>query len=627
MAATQSQKEANSIPNATVRFAGDSGDGMQLAGMQFTDTSAVFGNDIATLPDFPAEIRAPAGTVAGVSGFQINFAPGTIFTPGDRVHALIAMNPAALKANIADVEAGGIVIANESEFKKLNLRKAGYEEGYNPLEDEELQRRYKIFPVPITRLTEESLADSGMGAKDVGRCKNMFALGLVYWLYDRPLETTVGYLNNYFGKKKNRQEVADANISALKAGHAFGETAEAFPTRYEVSKAPIEPGLYRRITGNEATAMGLITASHLAGKTLIYCTYPITPASDILHQLAAMRHFGVKTFQAEDEIAAMCATVGVSFAGQLGVTGTSGPGLALKAEAVGLGVMTELPMVIVNVQRGGPSTGLPTKNEQADLLQALYGRNGESPVVVVAPQSPSDCFQMAIEATRIALDSMVPVILLSDNYIANGAEPWLIPDPESLEPITVRHPEAKSDDDETPFMPYARDEKLARPWAVPGTKGLEHRIGGLEKQDGTGNVNYTPENHQHMVETRQKKVDLVADRVSPLEVVGDQEGDVLVVGWGGTYGAITTAVANQRAKGKRVSQAHMRFLNPMPKNTEDVLKRFKKVLVAELNCGQLRMLIRAKYCVDAKGLNKVEGQPFLVEELETAIEQILADES
>ena len=625
-------KPSNPLPSAVIRFAGDSGDGMQLAGTQFTDTSAMVGNDIATLPDFPAEIRAPAGTVPGVSGFQINFANTEIFTPGDQVNALIAMNPAAFKAHIADVEHGGIVIVNEDEFNKVNLRKANYPAGYSPLDDEQFQQNYKLYKVPITRLNEEALVDTGMGAKDIGRCKNMFALGLVYWLYDRPLDTTVNYLQRYFGTKKNLPQVAEANINALKAGYFFGETAELFPVRYQIPKATIAPGRYRKITGNEALAMGLITASNLATKSLIYCSYPITPASTILHALANMRHFGVKTFQAEDEIAAVCAAIGASFAGQIGVCGTSGPGVALKSEAIGLAVMTELPLVVVDVQRGGPSTGLPTKTEQSDLLQAAFGRNGDCPVVILAPQSPGDCFDIAIEATRIALKHMVPVLILTDGYLANGSEPWRIPSPDDFEPIEVIHAQAEpasadaaGDDPRPEFEPYARDENLARPWAIPGTPGLEHRLGGLEKAHRTGSVSYDPDNHQQMTIARQAKVDKVAESISPIEPHGDASGELLVLGWGGTWGSILTAVDQARHAGKNVSAVHLRHLNPMPANLGDVLRRFNKVLIPELNTGQLRLLIRGKYLVDARGLNKIQGKPFLVDEISQAIDLMLDD--
>jgi 2-oxoglutarate ferredoxin oxidoreductase subunit alpha len=621
--ATDVKKPVKDIHKAVVRFAGDSGDGMQLAGTQFTDTSAVFGNDVATLPDYPAEIRAPVGTVAGVSGFQVNFADSDIHTPGDKVNALIAMNPAAFLAHIEDVEVGGNVIVNEDEFNKINLRKAGYPEGYNPLDDEKYGQRFKIFRIPITRLNEESLADSGMGAKDIGRCKNMYALGLVYWLFDRSLDQTEEYLNDYFGKKKKRPHVAEANIKSLRAGYYFGETAEMFQGRYHISRATIAQGKYRKVSGNEATAMGLVTAGRLTGKTVVLCSYPITPATSILEEVAALRHYGAKTFQAEDEIAAMCAAIGAAFAGELAVTTTSGPGLALKSEALNLALMTELPLVLVNVQRGGPSTGLPTKTEQSDLLQALYGRNGDSPLVVLAPRTPADCFDIALEASRIAMQHMVPVIILSDGYIANGAEPWMIPDPEDLPKIEIKHPGTPQGDDG--FLPYARDEKLARPWAKPGTAGLEHRLGGLEKQHLSGNVSYDDENHQMMTYLRLAKVNRVADDIPAIEPHGDASGDLLVLGWGGTYGSIITAVDRAREQGKKVSAVHLRYINPMPKNLGELLKRFKRVLIPELNTGQMRMLIRGKFLVDARGLNKVQGKPFLVDEICQAIDLMLDD--
>jgi 2-oxoglutarate/2-oxoacid ferredoxin oxidoreductase subunit alpha len=615
---TASTKPANKLKSAVVRFAGDSGDGMQLAGAQFTTTSAVVGNDIATLPDYPAEIRAPIGTVAGVSGFQINFSSEDIHTPGDKVSALIAMNPAAFKAHIEDVETGGIVIVNESEFVKLNLRKAGYEEGVNPLDDEALNTKYQLFKVPITRLNAEALKETGLGSKDANRCKNMYALGIVYWLYDRPLDTTIEQIDSYFGKKKNLPKVAAANIAALKSGFYFGETAEMFPVQYQVAKAKIKPGKYRKITGNEAVAMGLVTAAKLAGKDVCYCSYPITPASSVLHSLAGMRQFGVKTFQAEDEIAAVCAAIGASFAGQLGVTGTSGPGLALKSEGIGLAVMTELPLVIVNVQRGGPATGLPTKTEQSDLLQAMFGRNGECPVVILAAKSPGDCFDTAIEASKIAMQRRVPVIMLTDGYLGNGSEPWRIPDHNSFEKIEITHPT-----DPDTFQSYSRDDKLIRPWALPGTPGLEHRIGGLEKQHITGNVCYEPDNHQLMMEVRKQKIERIADDLPPIEPYGDTSGDLLVLGWGGTYGSIFTAVTHACENGKKVAGAHLRHLNPMPSNLGDLLKQYKRLLIPELNLGQLRMLIRGKYLADARGLNKVQGRPFLVEEIEQAIDLML----
>lgn len=617
-AAQKGAKKVRTLPAVVVRFAGDSGDGMQLAGTQFTDTSAVVGNDVATLPDFPAEIRAPAGTVAGVSGFQVNFASQDIFTPGDRVQALIAMNPAALKAHLMDVEPGGIVIVNEDEFGKVNLRKAGYAEADNPLNDESLRTKYQFVQVPISRLNEETLADTGMGAKDIGRCKNMWALGLVYWLFGRPLDTTVKYLDDYFSIKKKLPEVAEANIKALKAGYYFGETAELFPVRYEVGKAPIAPGLYRKITGNEALAMGLIAAGELAGKSLVYAGYPITPASSLLHALAAQKHFDVRTFQAEDEIAAACAAIGASFAGQIGICGTSGPGICLKAEAMGLAVMTELPLIVVNVQRGGPSTGLPTKTEQSDLLQALFSRNGDSPMIVIAPQSPGDCFDTAIEAVRLTLRHMTPVMILSDGYLANGSEPWPVPNPATFEPITVKHAE-----DADGFVTYGRDERLARPWAIPGTPGLEHRVGGLEKAHPTGNVSYDPENHQRMTLLREEKVRRVQQSIPPLEPFGEPSGELLVLSWGGTFGSCHTAVARAQEAGRSVSHVHLRHLSPMPPNLREVLGRFDKVLIPELNMGQLRLLIRGKFLVDARGLNKVQGRPFLVEEIQEAIGMML----
>lgn len=606
--------------SAVVRFAGDSGDGMQLAGTQFTDTSAIVGNDLATLPDYPAEIRAPAGTVAGVSGFQINIASEDIFTPGDQVNALIAMNPAALKAHIEDVEPGGIVVVNDSEFTKVNLRKAGYVDGYNPIEDDGVARKFQLYKIPITRLNAEALADSGLGTKEVGRCKNMYALGLVYWLYNRPLDTTIDFLNNYFGKKKSLPKIAQTNIDALKSGYYFGETAEIFTARYHVPRAAITPGKYRKIIGNEALAMGLVAAAKLSRKDIVYCSYPITPASTLLHSLAQMRNYGVKTFQAEDEIAAVCAAIGASFAGQIGVCGTSGPGLALKAEAIGLAVVTELPLVVVNVQRGGPSTGLPTKTEQSDLLQAMFGRNGDCPVVVLAPQSPGNCFDTAIEAARIAMQHMVPVLIMTDGYLASGSEPWLIPSVDSLEPIQL----CQAIDPED-FEVYGRDDRLVRPWALPGMPGLEHRIGGLEKEHLTGNVNYEPENHQLMTMLRREKVEKVAERIPPVEPYGDAIGELLLLGWGGTFGSIHTAVQRARAAGKSVSQVHLRHIHPMPSNLGEVLRRYKRVLIPELNTGQLRMLIRARFLVDARGVNKIQGRPFLVEELMEAIDLMLAD--
>ncbi|MEM8783577.1 MAG: 2-oxoacid:acceptor oxidoreductase subunit alpha [Planctomycetota bacterium] len=624
--------------SVVVRFAGDSGDGMQLAGTQLTDTSAIFGNDVATFPDFPAEIRAPVGTVAGVSGFQVHFSADDIFHPGDKVDALIAMNPAAFKAHIADVEHGGIVIVNEDEFTKTNLKKAGYEapEGskdpVNPLDDQSLSTNYRLYRVPITKSNQAVLKESGLDPRSINRCRNMWALGLVYWLFDRPLDTTEQHLTQTFAVRKQLPKVAEANIKSLRAGWAFGETAEIVNERYTVKPAEIAPGLYRKVTGNEALAMGLITAGNLASKDVVYCTYPITPASDILHNLAPMKHYGVKTVQAEDEIAAVCMAIGASFAGQLGVTGTSGPGLCLKAEAMGLAVMTELPLVVIDVQRGGPSTGLPTKTEQSDLLQAMFGRNGDAPVVVIAPQSPADCFAAAIDAAKIAMQRMVPVVLLTDGYIANGSEPWLVPQASDFDPIEINHPSGlaglSASEAAESFQPYERDENHVRPWAKPGTPELMHRLGGLEKQETTGNVSYDPDNHQRMTDLRHAKVARLAEDkalVPDLEVTqGNPDGgELLVLGWGGTYGSITAAVKRARESGHDVSQAHLRHLNPMPANTGDVLAKFKKVLIPELNTGQLRLLIRGTYLVDAEGLNKVQGKPFLVEEIAAKIAEVL----
>ncbi|MCS6976452.1 MAG: 2-oxoacid:acceptor oxidoreductase subunit alpha [Gemmatales bacterium] len=603
------------LDSVVVRFAGDSGDGMQLAGTQFTNASAIFGNDISTLPDFPAEIRAPAGTLAGVSGFQINFSSQDIYTPGDLVNTLVVMNPAALKTNLKDLEKGGLLIVNSDAFTFNDLRKADY--ATNPLEDGSLSA-YRVIKVPINTLNREALKDIRLSPREVDRCKNFFALGLVYWLYERPLEPTLRWIREKFAKNP---AILEANTRALKAGYNFGETTELFPVQYRVPKAHIKPGTYRKITGNEATALGLVTASILCNKTLIYCSYPITPASDILHALAEMRRYGVRTFQAEDEIAAVGAAIGASFGGALGVTGSSGPGLCLKSEAIGLAVMVELPLVVIDVQRGGPSTGLPTKTEQADLLQALFGRNGESPVAVVAPCSPADCFDMIIEAVRIALRFMTPVILLSDGYLGNGAEPWLIPDVNALPRIEISHPTKPNHDGQ--FMPYLRDERLVRQWALPGTPGLEHRIGGLEKEDVTGNVSYDPINHEKMVRIRAQKVANIANEIPPLSVNGPEEGDLLVIGWGGTFGSITTAVNRARRKGLKVASAHLRYLNPMPKNTGEVLRRYKRVLVPELNCGQLLLLLRGRYLVDAVGLNKIQGKPFLVSEIESEIYRLI----
>ena len=609
-------KHIEELEAVTIRFAGDSGDGMQLTGTQFTNTSAVLGNDISTLPDFPAEIRAPAGSLPGVSGFQLNFSNHDIRTPGDEPNVLVAMNPAALKVNLADLEEGGILIVNTDAFNENNLKKAGYP--MNPLEDGSLSG-YRVFKLPITTLNRAALRDEvKLPPKEIDRCKNFWALGLMYWLYDRPLDQTMRWIEDKFKKKP---EVVKANATALKAGFAYAEAAEIFTTHYRVRRAAIAPGKYRNITGNEATALGCVAASVLSGRPLFYASYPITPASDILHELSTRKNFGVKTFQAEDEIAAVCAAIGAAFAGQLGLTGTSGPGLALKSEAIGLAVMTELPLVVVNVQRGGPSTGLPTKTEQADLLQAMFGRNGECPVAIVAPATPGDCFHMAVEAFRIATKHMLPVIYLSDGYLANGAEPWRLPSLDELPRFDVNFHK-----DPVNFHAYARDpETLARPWAIPGTPGLEHRIGGIEKQDITGNVSYDPENHMHMVLTRAEKVARIADDIPELETFGDAEGRLLVIGWGSTHGSITSAVEEMQRRGKSVSSVHLRHLNPFPKNLGDIIGRFDRVLVPELNMGQLAMLLRARYLVPAISFPKVKGKPFKISELTARMDEIYED--
>ncbi len=609
----KAEKRIQEVETVTIRFAGDSGDGIQLTGTQFTNTTAIFGNDISTMPDFPAEIRAPAGSLPGVSGFQINFSSHDIRTPGDEPNALVAMNPAALKTNLSDLEEGGILLLNEDAFTKQNLQKAGYEK--NPLEDGSLAG-YRLLKVPITSLTLNAVKESPLPVRQKERAKNMFALGLIFWLYDRPLEPTLKWIKQKFAKNP---EVLEANSAALRAGNHYADTVEMFTVHYRVKKAKIEPGVYRKITGNEATAMGFVAASELAGIPLVCASYPITPASSILEELSRRRNFAVKTIQAEDEIASMGATIGAAFGGQIAITATSGPGLALKMEAIGLAVMTELPVVIVNVQRGGPSTGLPTKSEQSDLLQAMYGRNGECPVVVVAPATPADCFDMAIESVRIAIKYMTPVLYLSDGYLANGAEPWKLPAVEDLPKIEVKfRTETKE------FYPYDRNpETLARPWAVPGTPGLEHRIGGLEKANITGNVNYDPDNHDAMVRLRAEKIAGIANDIPELEVDGDPKGKLLVVGWGSTQGAIKSAVEEVRKKEKSVSAIHLKYLNPFPRNLEEILGRFDKVLMPELNLGQLSMLIRSRFLIDTIGYNKVRGKPFRISELIQAIEELV----
>jgi 2-oxoglutarate ferredoxin oxidoreductase subunit alpha len=601
------------IEQAVIRFAGDSGDGMQITGSQFTNTVALYGNDIATFPDYPAEIRAPAGTEPGVSGFQLNFSSGEIHTPGDAVDVLIAMNPAALKVNVADLKANGILIVNSDSFEETDLRKARLT--VNPLEDHSLDK-FRVFPVGLQRLTRSSLQHLGLDAKAMDRCKNFFALGMCYWLYNRSMEPTVRWIDSKF---KGKPLLAEANKLALKAGYSYCEATEAFQVSYEIPPAQLSPGVYRNLSGNQALAMGFVVAAQKAGLKLFLGSYPITPASDILHELSQYKDFGVMTFQAEDEIAAITSAIGASYSGALAMTTTSGPGMALKTEAMGLAIMTELPLVIVDVQRGGPSTGLPTKTEQADLLQALFGRNSEAPIPVLAPATPGDCFWIAVEAARIALKYMVPVIVLSDGYLANGAEPWRIPTLDELPSIPVKYAT-----DPEGFMPYKRDpETLARPWAIPGTPGLEHRIGGLEKQDVTGNINYEPLNHENMVRIRAAKVAAVVQDIPNVLPAGDADGDLLIVSWGSTFGAITQAVKSQREKGRKIGHLHLRYLNPLPNNVGDILKRYKKVLVPELNMGQLSWILRAKFLVDAIGLNKIQGRPFKQNELELKIEEML----
>ena len=612
---TTTAKTKESLQNATVRFCGDSGDGMQLAGTQFTNTSALVGNDVATFPDFPAEIRAPRGTLAGVSGFQVHFSSQEIYTPGDTVDALVSMNPAALATNLSDLRKGGILIVNSGAFDKKSLEQAGYEE--NPLDNDSLNE-YHVYTVDMTKLTRDSVDGLGLSQKEADRCRNFFAMGLVFWLYDRPLDPTLRFIEQKFGK---RAEVADANTKALKAGYFYGETVEAIQVQYTVRKAELAPGTYRNIMGNTALAYGLIAAARLSNKRLFLGAYPITPASAILEELAKHKNFDVLTFQAEDEIAAACSAIGAAFAGEMAVTASSGPGIALKGEALGLAVITELPMIVVNVQRGGPSTGLPTKTEQADLFQAMYGRNGECPMPIIAARSPADCFDCAQEAWRIATRFMTPVFLLTDGYIANGSEPWRLPEPEALKRIRIDHPDAR--DNGEAFMAYRRDEKLARPWAVPGTPGLEHRIGGLEKQDVTGNVSYDPENHQHMVDTRAKKVANIADDIPLQELDGPDSGELLVVSWGGTYGSCATAVHRAQAEGKSVSHCHLRYLNPFPRNFEEILGNFDKILVPELNKGQLWRILRATFLIDIYALDKVQGKPFSVGEITEKIDSLV----
>ncbi len=611
------QRKEELLQDIVIKFAGDSGDGMQLTGSQFTNNTALLGIDLATFPDFPAEIRAPQGTLPGVSGYQLRFSSNAVFTPGDQCDVLVAMNAAALKTNLKTIKRGGKIIANVDGFDAKNLRLANYPEGVNPLEDNSLGG-FEVIKMDVTKMTREALKEITMGTKEKDRAKNMFVLGFLYWMYSRDMDSTLSFLKEKFGKK---DEILNANIKALQAGYNYGDTTETFTTRYRVERAKMKPGTYRSIMGNQALAMGLIAASEKSGLPLFLGSYPITPASDILHDLSKMKSFGVKTFQAEDEIAGIASAIGASYGGSLAITTTSGPGIALKGEAMGLAVMLEIPLIIIDVQRGGPSTGLPTKTEQSDLLQAYYGRNGECPMPVVSASTPSDCFEAVFEAARIALQHMTPVMFLSDGYIANGAEPWMFPQSDDLPSINVAFKKGL-DEGEERFKPYLRDEKLVRPWAVPGTKGLEHRIGGLEKQDITGNVSYDPDNHEHMVKTRQAKVDLIANYIPEQKIdTGAQKGKVLVLGWGSTYGAIKSAVMELMAEGHAVSHAHLRYMRPFPRNLGEILTSFDTVLIPEINNGQLIKIIRDVYFVDAKGYNKIKGTPITKGELTQEIKR------
>lgn len=608
------------LQDVVIKFAGDSGDGMQLTGTQFTNNTALMGIDLATFPDFPAEIRAPLGTLAGVSGYQLHFSSNKVYTPGDIADVLVAMNAAALKVNLKSIKQGGKIIVNIDGFDSKNLRLANYPDGVNPLEDGSLSN-YEVIKIDVTKLTRESLKDfTELGVKERDRAKNMFVLGYIYWMYNRDLDTTISFLKEKFGKKET---ILQSNIKVLQAGYNFGDTTETFTSRYTVAKAKLPSGLYRNIMGNESLAMGLVAASEKSGLQLFLGSYPITPATDILQDLSKYKAFGVKTFQAEDEIAAIGSAIGASYGGLLGITTTSGPGMALKAEAMGLAMMLEIPLVIVNIQRGGPSTGLPTKTEQSDLMQAYYGRNGECPMPIIASSTPSDCFDVAYEAVRIAVQHMTPVILLSDGFIANGAEPWKFPTSDQLPPIEVKF-KTTLDEGEEKFQPYKRNEKLVRPWAVPGTPGFEHRIGGIEKQDITGNISYDADNHQHMVKTRQAKVDKVADYI-PLQKIdsGADKGKVLVIGWGSTYGAIKSAVLELQAEGHAVSHAHIRYVRPFPKNLGEIIKNFDKILIPEINNGQLVKIIRDVYMVDAQAYNKIMGIPIYKGELVDTIKKML----
>jgi 2-oxoglutarate ferredoxin oxidoreductase subunit alpha len=613
-APARTPRPTEELDHVVIRFSGDSGDGMQITGSQFTNTAAVLGNDLATFPDFPAEIRAPAGTTFGVSGFQLNFANNHVFTPGDQPDVLVAMNPAALKVNLADLRSGGLLIINKDEFTSSNLERAGYTS--NPLEDGALSG-YRTVIIDVSTQTQRTLEGSGLSFKEISRAKNFWTLGLLYYLYNRPLEITLKFI----AEKFTDANIAEANRNVLKAGYLYGEVSEFFPETYRVRPAALKPGLYRNMNGNQATAWGAIAAAVQSKLPLFFGSYPITPASDVLHELSKYKNFDVTTFQAEDEIAAICATIGAAFTGQLAVTSTSGPGVALKSEGINLAVSVELPIVIIDVQRGGPSTGLPTKTEQADLLQALYGRNSDSPVAIVAPATPSECFTMMIEACRIALKYMVPTFFLSDGYLANGSEPWLVPSASDLPKV-----EARFTTEVEGFHPFRRDpDTLARNWAVPGTPGLEHRIGGIEKSYDSGNISYDPDNHEKMIHVRQEKVDRIARDLAPTEIFGSQSGgDLLILGWGSTYGAIRAATTAAREQGKDVSHVHVRHLNPLPNDLGDILKKFRRVLIPEMNMGQLSMVIRAKYLVDAKSYSKVQGKPFKVSEILARIERELA---
>jgi len=607
------------LQDVVIKFAGDSGDGMQLTGSQFTNNTAMLGIDLATFPDFPAEIRAPQGTLPGVSGYQLRFSSNQIFTPGDECDVLVAMNAAALKSNLKSIKKGGRIIANTDGFDSKNLRLANYPEGVNPLDDDSLGS-FEVIKMDVTKMTREALKEITMGIKEKDRAKNMFVLGFLYWMYNRDMDSTLQFLNEKFGKK---DEILNSNIKALQAGFNFGDTTETFTTRYTVEKAKMEPGTYRSIMGNQAVSYGLIAASQKSGLPLFLGSYPITPASDILHDLSKYKAFGVRTFQAEDEIAGIASAIGASYGGSLAVTTTSGPGIALKSEAMGLAVMLEIPLIICNIQRGGPSTGLPTKTEQSDLMQAYYGRNGDCPMPIVSASTPSDCFESVYEAARISVQHMTPVLFLSDGYIANGAEPWKFPKSEDLPSINVKFKTELAEGEEQ-LKPYQRDEKLVRPWAIPGTPGLEHRIGGLEKQDITGNVSYDPDNHQHMVKTRQAKVDKIADYI-PLQKLdsGPEKGKILILGWGSTYGSIKSACTELQQAGYSISHAHLRYIRPFPKNLGEILKNFDKVIVPEMNNGQLIKIIRDQYFVDAIPYNKIMGSPITKTELVAEIKKYL----